>query len=126
MLTDKRVKAFVPAADAAAAKKFYGETLGFKLLSEDDYGIEFEMNYASLRVSFVSADHLQPQRHTILGWSVPDIRETVDLLKGQGIVFEKYDFLEQDENNIWTAPGGTQVAWFEDPSGNLLSIDHQA
>lgn len=126
MLTDKRVKAFVPAADAAAAKKFYGETLGFKLLSEDDYGIEFEMNYASLRVSFVSADHLQPQRHTILGWSVPDIRETVDLLKGQGIVFEKYDFLEQDENNIWTAPGGTQVAWFKDPSGNLLSIDHQA
>ena len=126
MLTDKRVKAFVPAADAAAAKKFYGETLGFKLLSEDDYVIEFEMNYASLRVSFVSADHLQPQRHTILGWSVPDIRETVDLLKGQGIVFEKYDFLDQDENNIWTAPGGTQVAWFKDPAGNLLSIDHHA
>jgi len=23
---------------------------------------------------------------------------------------------------IWTAPGGTQVAWFKDPDGNLLSI----
>jgi len=126
MLTDKRVKAFVPAADAQVAKKFYGQTMGFKLLSEDDYGIEFEMNHALLRVSFVSADHLQPQRHTILGWSVPDIQETQNFLKGRGIVFEKYDFLEQDENNIWTAPGGTQVAWFEDPSGNLLSIDHQA
>ena len=126
MLTDKRVKAFVPAADADAAKKFYGETLGFKLLSEDNYGIEFEMNQVSLRVSFVSADHLQPQRHTILGWSVPDIQETQNFLKGRGIVFEKYDFLDQDENNIWTAPGGTQVAWFKDPAGNLLSIDHHA
>jgi len=126
MLTDKRVKAFVPAADADTAKKFYGETLGFKLLSEDNYGIEFEMNQVSLRVSFVSADHLQPQRHTILGWTVQDILETFNFLKGRGIVFEKYDFLEQDENNIWTAPGGTQVAWFKDPAGNLLSIDQQA
>jgi len=126
MLTDKRVKAFVPAADADTAKKFYGETLGFKLLSEDNYGNEFEMNQVSLRVSFVSADHLQPQRHTILGWTVQDILETFNFLKGRGIVFEKYDFLEQDENNIWTARGGTQVAWFKDPAGNLLSIDQQA
>ena len=28
----------------------------------------------------------------------------------------------QDELNIWTAPGGTKVAWFKDPDGNILSL----
>jgi hypothetical protein len=54
---------------------------------------------------------------------VPDIVETVNQLKDRGIVFERYDFTEQDENGIWTAPGGTKVAWFKDNHGNLLSID---
>jgi hypothetical protein len=39
------------------------------------------------------------------------------------VLFEKYSFLIQDENCIWTAPGGTKVAWFKDPDGNLLSLD---
>ena len=27
---------------------------------------------------------------------------------------------------IWTAPGGTQIAWFRDPFGNVLSIQQDA
>ena len=38
-------------------------------------------------------------------------------------IVERYEsFLKQDELGIWTAPGGTRVAWFKDPDGNLLSI----
>jgi len=29
---------------------------------------------------------------------------------------------EQDELGIWTAPGGSKVAWFKDPDGNVLSL----
>jgi len=39
------------------------------------------------------------------------------------VALERYEsFLKQDELGIWTAPGGTRVAWFKDPDGNLLSI----
>jgi catechol 2,3-dioxygenase-like lactoylglutathione lyase family enzyme len=125
MLTDKKVKAFVIAADAAVAKKFYRETLGFKLLSEDGYGLEFEMSNALLRISIVAGHQAQPAKHTVLGWCVPDIYEAMELLKSKGIVFERYDFLQQDERDVWQAPGGTRVAWFADPNGNLLSIDQK-
>jgi hypothetical protein len=40
--------------------------------------------------------------------------------------FERYDFLEQDDAGIWTAPIGARVAWFKDPDGNILSVsEHQ-
>jgi hypothetical protein len=126
MLANQTVKAFVTASDSLAAKQFYGEKLGFKLLSEDSYGLEFELKDALLRVSLVSADHGEPQKHTILGWAASDIVETVNYLKGRGIEFERYSFLQQDDDGIWSAPGGTKVAWFKDSYGNLLSIDQKA
>jgi len=79
-----------------------------------------------LRVSLVSADHGEPQKHTVLGWAVSNILETLNHLKGRGIEFERYSFLQQDDVGIWTAPGGTKVAWFKDSYGNLLSIDQKA
>ena len=126
MLANQTIKAFVTASNPAAAKQFYGEKLGFKLLSEDSYGLEFELNYVLLRVSLVSADHGGPQKHTVLGWAVSDILETLTYLNGRGIEFERYSFLQQDDNGIWSAPGGTKVAWFKDTFGNLLSIDQKA
>ncbi len=123
MLSDKTLKAFAITTDAEASKKFYGEKLGFKLLSADDYGLEFELQHSHFRVSVVPAEHAEPRGYTIAGWCVPDIVETVKQLKERGIVFERYDFAEQDENDIWTAPGGTKVAWFKDNHGNILSID---
>jgi hypothetical protein len=32
--------------------------------------------------------------------------------------------MDQDEDGVWTAPNGAQVAWFKDPDGNTLSLDH--
>jgi len=39
-----------------------------------------------------------------------------------GVQFERFDSLRQDELDVWTAPGGAKVAWFKDPDGNLLSV----
>ena len=125
MLTDKKVKAFIITSDAAAAKKFYSESLGFKCLSEDKYGIEFEMRGSLLRVSITTAEYAAPQNHTVLGWCVLDIDESVSFLKSRGVTFERYGFLQQDENDVWTAGNGAKVAWFKDPNGNVLSIDQQ-
>ena len=123
MLADKKVKAFVVTTNAPAAKKFYTEVLGFKFLNGDEYGLEFELKDALLRVSITTEEHATPQKHTVLGWCVPDIYESVKLLKAKGVNFERYEFLQQDENDVWNAKSGTKVAWFKDPHGNLLSID---
>ena len=52
-----------------------------------------------------------------------EISSVIKDLNKKGIVFERYDFLQQDGLGIWTAPGGTKVAWFKDADGNLLSLD---
>ena len=67
-------------------------------------------------------EKLQPQSHTALGWQVPNIRAAVTDLSKQGVSFERYPFLEQDDLNIWQAPSGTKVVWFKDPDGNILSL----
>ena len=41
----------------------------------------------------------------------------------RGVVFERYDGMQQDGRSIWTVPGGgARIAWFKDPDGNTLSL----
>jgi hypothetical protein len=68
----------------------------------------------------------QPQIFTVLGWDVDDISSTIKDLNAKGVLCEKYNFLEQDDLGIWTAPNGFKVAWFKDPDGNLLSLTESA
>ena len=120
MLADKELKAFVPTVMPDKAKTFYQDILGLKLLSEDNYALEFNTNGVLLRVTIVP--ELKPQGFTVLGWNVPDISIVIKSLNRKGIVCEKYSFLQQDELGIWTSPGGSKVAWFKDPDGNILSL----
>ncbi len=120
MLYNASIKAFVPTTKPAEAKLFYKDMLGLKLLSEDDYALEFEANGILLRVTIVP--ELKPHAFTILGWNVPDISSTIKSLNEKGVQFKKYDFMEQDSLGIWTSPNGSKVAWFNDLDGNVLSL----
>ena len=120
MLGNKNLKAFVPTTKPGGAKRFYGEILGWKLLSEDDYALEFDANGTLLRVAIVP--NLTPHPFTILGWNVDDIFSMIKELNAKNVFFERYDFLNQDELGIWTSPIGAKVAWFKDPDGNILSL----
>jgi hypothetical protein len=73
-----------------------------------------------LRIS-ISQTH-SPSPSTVLGWQVSDIGSVVRELTHGGVQFQRYEFLKQDGLGIWTAPGGTCVAWFKDPDGNVLSL----
>ena len=114
------VIAFVATANAARSKSFYQETLGLRLVSDDQFALAFDGNGIQLRIQKV--EKLQPQSFTALGWQVPSIRKAVSGLSKRGVTFERYSFLAQDEVGIWRAPSGAQVAWFKDPDGNLLSL----
>ena len=120
MLGDKKLRAFVPTTNGDKARTFYEDILGLTLLFQDDYALEFGANGTSLRVTFVS--ELIPQSFTILGWNVPDIHAMIRSLNEKGIECNKYDFLNQDNYGVWISPGGSKVAWFKDPDGNILSL----
>lgn len=120
MLSAARLTAFLATAHPDRAREFYERTLGMRVMSEDDFALVFDANGVELRIQKVDA--LQPQSHTALGWNVPDIRNTVIALVSRGVTPERYPFLSQDPDGVWTAPSGAQVAWFKDPDGNLLSV----
>jgi catechol 2,3-dioxygenase-like lactoylglutathione lyase family enzyme len=120
MLSKGALIAFLATAQPARARAFYEGTLGFRLVTDDQFALLFDCNGTSLRIQKV--DSVDPVPYTALGWHVSDIRETVEGLSKRGVIFEQYVFLEQDELGVWTAPSGTSVAWFKDPDGNLLSV----
>lgn len=120
MLADKNLKAFVPTTKPNEAKSFYKDVLGLKLLSEDNYALEFDANGTLLRVTIVQ--ELKPQAFTVLGWNVNEISSTIKELNSKNVFCIKYEFLKQDDLGVWTSPNGSKVAWFRDPDGNVLSL----
>ena len=120
MLANATLKSFVPTVKPVEAKTFYRDVLGLKLLSEDDYALEFDANGTLLRV--ITVPELKPHAFTALGWNVRDIESTINSLNYKGVFCEKYDFMKQDDLGIWTSPNGSKIAWFKDPDGNVLSL----
>jgi catechol 2,3-dioxygenase-like lactoylglutathione lyase family enzyme len=121
ILGSSKISAFVGVRDAERARTFYRDTLGLHLVSEDGFALVFDANGTMLRVSLVREVVAAP--YTVLGWQVDDIIAKAKALTTAGVKLERYEnFVKQDELGIWTAPGGTRVAWFKDPDGNLLSI----
>jgi len=112
--------AFVPTTHPSQAREFYEQKLGLKFVSDDPFALVFDANGIMLRV--VKLKEHTPAQFTILGWEVPEIGQAVSELQARGVHFERYQWFQQDELGIWTAPGGAKIAWFKDADGNVLSI----
>ena len=121
MLGTSDLIALIPTASYDEARTFYRDTLGLSLVAEDPFAAVFDAHGTTLRLSRV--EELTPLPFSVLGWQVDGIEETVDGLSGRGVVFERYEGMEQDERGVWTVPGGgARIAWFKDPDGNTLSL----
>jgi len=120
MLATSDVIAFAPTTDLARARSFYETALGLPVLSVDANACVLDAHGTMLRVTAV-AEVAHPG-YTVLGWRVADISETVDALAALGVVFARYDGVEQDARGVWTTPNGDRIAWFTDPDGNVLSL----
>jgi catechol 2,3-dioxygenase-like lactoylglutathione lyase family enzyme len=113
--------AIICTSDRPRATKFYRDALGLTLTSEDPYAAIFDVAGIPLRVSTVP--DFKPHEHNILGFKVSDVTATVRALRNNGVSFNIYEGFNQDDLGIMTPPGTTlQVAWFNDPDGNVLSI----
>lgn len=124
MLKNSALIGFVATSKPDESKAFYRDSLGLSLVEETPFAIVFKSAQSTLRVQITEKVHAPP--YTSLGWEVNDLLATVRTLVNNGISFEHFDGLDQDDTGIWTAPGGALVAWLKDPDGNLLSITQGA
>jgi len=120
MLGSEKLVAFVATRDSVRAKEFYRETLGLRLVSEDQFALVFDAGGTMLRITPVP--ELVTAKYTVLGWHVRDIVRTAKQLQQARVALERYPGMQQDELGIWNSPSGARVAWFKDPDGNTLSI----
>jgi catechol 2,3-dioxygenase-like lactoylglutathione lyase family enzyme len=112
--------AFVASRDLAISDRFYGDLLGLRLVESSAFANVYDVGGTTLRVTRV--DELAGARYTVLGWRVSDITASIEALRAAGVKVERYDDIAADEHGVWTAPGGSRIAWFTDPDGNVLSL----
>jgi catechol 2,3-dioxygenase-like lactoylglutathione lyase family enzyme len=119
MLANTKAYSGLAVNDLQHARKFYGETLGLR--TSEEYGLMW-LHLAGGRDTLVyQQPDPSPASFTILNFEVDDIDEAVDALAACGVRFERYDGFEQDDNGIFRKDG-PYIAWFRDPSGNVLSV----
>jgi predicted enzyme related to lactoylglutathione lyase len=105
--------------DLAAAKKFYGETLGIEV---EDNGPRLMLKVAGGNgiLVYPKEDHV-PATYTILNFPVHDLEKAVDELIAKGVTFEQYENVTDEKGIARSA----EIAWFKDPAGNILSVVHE-
>ena len=122
----KNAKAFssFSVSNIAEAKEFYGEKLGLDVLEEEE-GLGITLSDGGLVFLYPKADHAAAS-FTVLNFHADSIDEAVDELKSRGIIFESYEGdIATDANGIFRGAeknSGPNIAWFKDPSGNILSV----
>jgi catechol 2,3-dioxygenase-like lactoylglutathione lyase family enzyme len=119
MLADTKAYSGLAVNDMQKAREFYGETLGLR--TSEEYGLMW-LHLAGGRDTLVyEQPDAMPASFTILNFEVDDIDQAVDFLAARGVQFERYDGVEQDDRAVFREEG-PYIAWFKDPSGNLLSV----
>jgi catechol 2,3-dioxygenase-like lactoylglutathione lyase family enzyme len=124
MLKDSLAYSGFAVKDVAAAKEFYETKLGLNV-DQTDMGMTLHLG-GGLSVFVYDKSDQVPATYTILNFPVDDINAAVDELLANGVTFETYDMpYPQDEKGILrgkAAGYGPDIAWFTDPSGNILSV----
>ena len=110
--------------DIAAARAFYGETLGLRV---SEQGGLLTLHLAGDRdvLVYPKEDHT-PATYTILNFPVDDIDKAVDKLRERGVRFERYEGFEHDGKGVVRSEYGPPIAWFTDPAGNVLAVLEEA
>jgi predicted enzyme related to lactoylglutathione lyase len=109
-------------SDVDAARTFYAETLGLDVSAGEMGFLRIALPGGATVMVYPKPD-FEPATYTILNFAVTDLDATVDELTERGVEFLRYDGFEQNDKGIAAGDGqGPDIAWFTDPSGNILSV----
>jgi predicted enzyme related to lactoylglutathione lyase len=125
MLGESKATSGFAVNDLNKAKEFYEGTLGLGVeVLDSEHGLtRLKLADECDVLMYLSAD-MKPASYTMLNFEVDDIDEAVDRLVGRGVSIERYEGFDHDDKGIVRGPG-PQIAWFKDPSGNILSVLQQ-
>jgi catechol 2,3-dioxygenase-like lactoylglutathione lyase family enzyme len=127
MLKESKAYSGFAVRDLEKTKQFYGETLGLEI-KELDVGAPqplLELGLGDRPTLIYEKGDLAPANYTILNFPVDDVEAAVDELAAKGVEFERYEDFDQDEKGIDRSGPAGGIAWFKDPSGNILAVHGQ-
>jgi catechol 2,3-dioxygenase-like lactoylglutathione lyase family enzyme len=109
--------------DLDRARDFYSNTLGLTV-EKNGMGLMLHLPGGGVVLLYPKENH-KPATFTVLNFEVENIDEAVDSLMKKGIKFERYKGIPADEKGIargFQANQGPDIAWFEDPDGNIIAV----
>ena len=122
MLAEFNVMTNIAVKDIDESKKFYGETLGLKIVKDDGYGVLYASGSNEGQLFVYPAPTAGTSQATIATWEVADVKSITAKLEQVGVKFEKYEFPGVEYDGPVHIMGGMKSAWFKDPSGNILGL----
>lgn len=124
MLGETKATSGFAVKDLDAAREFYEGTLGLRVeVFSEEFGVA-ALKLVGGDVLMYRSPEMTPASYTMLNFEVDDIDATVEALGERGVEIKRYEGFDHDEKGIVRAPGPS-IAWFEDPSGNVIAVMQQ-
>jgi predicted enzyme related to lactoylglutathione lyase len=123
MLANAPIRAYIPVADVARARKFYEKTLGLEPKMEYAGGVVYECG--GTEVFMYPTPNAGTSKASQAFWQVADVEAEVAELKARGVVFEEYEMPGIKMKNSIATGGGAKTAWFKDTEGNILAVSQR-
>ena len=110
--------------DLETARRFYGQSLGLDATDVPGMKGLLQLNLAggAKVLVYPKPDHA-PANFTVLNFPVESVERAVAALAERGVRFEIYrDGPTKTDAKGISIGDGPRIAWFRDPSGNILSV----
>jgi predicted enzyme related to lactoylglutathione lyase len=122
MLSDHPVFPILLSTDLDASRAFYHDVLGLEIMREDlpdriVFRCGGDTQLVVTKSSTGTKDH-----QTQMAWKVPDVRVARDDLRARGVEIGEYTAPDPVTHDGVADMGHSWVAWFTDPSGNVLAV----
>ena len=124
MLSNAKVQPMLPVKDLGKARNFYEKTLGLEKVEEEP-GTAITYRSGNSTLVVYESEFAGTNKGTAALWEVDDVDGTVKDLKSKGVTFEHYDMPGLTRKGDVHIGGPLKVAWFKDPTGNILSVQNR-
>lgn len=123
MIQRDKIFSSFSAEDTDEAYFFYKNVLGLEVEKGEMSMLTIHINSGMKVIIYPKQDHVAAT-FTVLNIPVTDIDDAVHELNKKGVSFLQYDmpYIKTDSNGISRGEHGPAMAWFTDPSKNIISL----